>query len=303
MSLKKAGASMVVCPRLSEPGTLKRYPSRRMANIPSGSIPVADRDMFRDSETMSVTIPVTEEFIDWWDRHFLQPHKLTPQAVADILLRDLKFDEKVTFYRCDMSDARNFVQVSIEGSVDSYCVYMAGHSFHVTQVPKREVQDRHIEIDLVNVKPEYQGQGISAAVMANTYDLAGALGMTVMTVEAYLEGGPYAWPSYGFIPLLEYWPVIQAKMEDKLLELGSQVPPDIRQRLEPVLSATEPRAIFALLDEDLLVKSRGADGTIRRVTLARALLADTDQRWYGVLDLEDSASKSLFFECIARNER
>lgn len=274
-----------------------------MARTPHGTIPTADAGMFDKSDTLSVTIPVTDELVDWWDRHLLRPHGLTPQAVADILLRDLHRDETVILYRFDGKDGQRVVQLAIEGREGTHSVYLAGHSLYLTRVEDRKVPARHVEIDVLDVVPSHQGRGISASIMRNTYDLAVAVGIGVMTVEAYLTGGPYAWPSYGFVPLPEFWPTIRHKMTEKLEQLGDQVPVDVRRRVEPVLSASSPRAIFALLDERHPVESRGPDGVVRTVHLARALLADTDQRWYGVLDLDDPASRDLFFECIARNLR
>lgn len=274
-----------------------------MAKILPGSLPNLTADHFTGIERVTMEIEVNDQFVDWWDAHLYTPYKLTPEGLASILLAGLTRDETLTYYRYADGPEGAQLSIAVEGRSGKRLIYIAGETLFLDMKADRDLPERHVEIDVLDVVPDRQGQGISAEFMSNTYELAKAIKVSKMAVEAYLSGGPYAWPRYGFVPLQKHWDEIKARMRAKLDELGGQVPADVRARLDPVLAAGNPRAIFALMDEDMPVDSAGHDGVVRSIGLARALLADTDQRWYGVLDLDDIPSETLFKGCIARNAR
>ena len=250
---------------------------------------------FDTNDRFHVSIAEKISFAKWWEDNIGRRFGLTPRQIADVLSDGLGNEAVVDFYRFESGTAENFVQASITGSSGKEIIYLAGQTIHLLPVAIE-----NIEVDLVDVVPSRQGQGTSAALMANIKKLADLLDIRTLTVEAYMSGGPYAWLSFGFLPEDDAWEEIREQIARKVEEFKGSLPEDVIERLELVLGSTTSRALVALLDERDLVVSTSSEGVTRNIPLVKALMADSGQRWYGVLDLEDEVSSSLLDDCIER---
>lgn len=262
-------------------------------------IPIPGADWFVGDDRLKFEFEDDAEVRRWWEKTFHKPFDITPGEIRDILTDGLSRDEIVTFYAPRLHGAS--ISIQVEGFDSSRIVYLAGQTLHLTRGAQRR-----INIDLADVVPSHQGQGINSALIDNVRRLAERVEVGRMTVDAYLEGGPYAWATYGFTPRKKDWLRIRKSMGVKLGELGGAVPEHVRERVERLLASDHPSAIQALITEDVKVMSappRITRKPARETTLAKALLADSGLRWYGALNLNDDLSMALFEEAVTRNKR
>lgn len=262
-------------------------------------IPVPGADWFSENDHLKFEFEDGVDVRRWWEKTFHRPIGITPGEIRDILTDGLARDEIVTFYAPRLRGAS--ISIQVEGFDNSQIVYLAGQTLHLTRGSQRR-----INIDLADVVPSHQGRGINSALIDNVRRLAERVEVGRMTVDAYLEGGPYAWATYGFTPRKTDWLRIRGMMGAKLRELGDAVPDDVRARVERLLASDHPSAIQALITEDMKVMSAPPHITrkpARETTLAKALLADSGLRWYGALNLNDDLSMALFEEAVTRNRR
>lgn len=137
---------------------------------------------------------------------------------------------------------------------------------------------RIVEHSLFTINKDAQGQGIAKKMLANKVKAYDRLGVDVVTMEANIDVGGYAWARYGFVPSTTSWNGMKTKLTAKLeSKKFSGLDDATKSKLGAALNSNDRRAIWQIADD--------------RVVGKKLLLKS---KWNGQLWLKDKTSMDRF---------
>lgn len=148
-----------------------------------------------------------------------------------------------------------------------------------------------LHLDVMDLPPESQGQGVAKEVLGNLVDYAQENGIDRISLVANIDVGSYAWAKFGFVPEQSEWDYafrvrdpIQAR-----LDAGVQIPAESRAIVDTALATKDSHAFWDIVD---------APGTFPLLQGTRDATPGID--WSGRLEFKDEAAMARFHKYVGR---
>lgn len=171
----------------------------------------------------------------------------------------------VTRIRIDIPSQGNLARIRMEGDG-----WECSRGFKRGEDGVLTVEHRLFEVD-----KDYQGKGLSKAVLRAFYEEYRAVGVDKITVHANIDVGGYTWARYGF----------QADSRN-----------DVKYAVNwSELNPTQSKHIQQMIDDWYATRPEDSPFPIKKIadlTYGRTALLGRD--WFGTIDLRDSAQREVF---------
>jgi hypothetical protein len=265
--------------------------ARTPGSIPVGTIP-GWPDQFTSGGNLRFDHAISEDAARWWHADIFDRVQLFPAGFAEALSAGLPGDHSYVYNLID--PASRSIRLEMTGA-SSLRVPIWLHGQELL------LQKEMVYESAVLIGEGYQGEGLGRTIASNVYNMARDLDLSQITLDAQMTG-KYFWAKLGFLPDRGSWEFrLRDRIKVKLASLGSHVDDRRRGQIMRILDSPEPetiRVIANLRDRVPSTTLKTRDGRPKRIALGMALLAEADVPWYGVLDLRDKASTTVFEQTI-----
>ena len=221
---------------------------------------------------------VSEAQIAWWSKSF-EPVRMMPKNICDRLTEGLPGERERHVARLDPNGERT--DVIILGTDAAGKVFETGRSFHFNE--------RFINLDLADVREDFQKKGYGRSLTRNSYRLAAALGFNCISLTA-MHVGSYSWARLGFMPTISSWNGANCigKIRVRLLALRQYLSRDLYLEVLDYVTSSEPEVIWLIADKEEMIPSQSG----HLIPLGVALLYESGASWYGTIELKSCVTRS-----------
>jgi hypothetical protein len=224
------------------------------------------------------------------------PHRLYPDDLGELLSASVIGSKLVTLSDLDVHN-------------DSFVIRISGRPNEIGeawwQQRKLDLRGRLFEAQRMIIPLERQQKGQGRLLMADLVDTAARLGIRQIAVEAQ-DIGRYAWVRFGFLPDRGSWNFqIRIEARRRLLRSRGEIERKLFAAFLDVLDGEDPSLIRQVAEWGVLVNSlRDYDenGNPAKIAVGKALLLETGAQWYGLFDLDDEETMTIFRRYVGRSQ-
>lgn len=263
-----------------------------MGRRPTGIIPMPPRGWpteFQDYGRVQFAFTVVQVHAEWWAARVYARCSLFPHGVGDMLSEGLPGTPTYKFVSIDpgLGTGGSFY-VEIE-SVDQCS---AGVWIHGSRFDFRDANLKEVGVFTFDA---YQSQGIGKRMALNAYLTAERMKLGSITLDAKMDG-KWFWAMVGFLPDEGSWQFrLRPFLLLKLASLSGHLDARRVQQVRRLIENGDRYAIRLIAGLRDLVPSSSLttpDGRTRRISLGKALLAENEVPWYGVVDMADKDTEN-----------
>jgi len=240
--------------------------------------------MFDDGNRVRFTRPVDDAARQWWIDKFYQPFDLTPEGMADSLMKTAP-EPKLAVY--EFIDARSeSFSLRVDGKLADQEFWYAHRSL--------DLRGAAFNAEGTFVSENAQGKGVGTALMGDLVDTCRIIKAEKITLHAE-RTGRYAWAKFGFVPDASSWAQMKRDALVALLSSESTLGRDRTNDFVRRINDGGPEAIRIIASIDDPVPSRQLPRRFEpeMVPFARAFFLEQTGDWYGSLNLRDDATMKL----------